>query len=529
MNYPRLDFFEEKNTQFDFLPFSLQILKGPNYIYDYVNVEACTLLDKRQSEIIGKSVSEIFPEDKEITAILDMVYTTGNDYAESKAPSISPWRQAYMHNCTSIYQPMRENTSNAITGVIISTYLSKSKITIPSLLITSDNGNALPSRESAAPNDLILELVQKNKLVEAILDSSSELIAAYDSETRFLAFNKKCEETYGLKREDILGKKFLEIFPTSSGSKMHRDLIHALAGNLVRSHEVRSAVTKRYYETLYVPLLDKNKKTYAVLVTAHDVTDHMETQNVIKEANEKLTKMNEDLLQFAFIASHDLQEPLRKIQVFSGRLKDSQGDKLDESGLLYLNKIIKVAERMSQLVSGLLEYSRTSPDKNQFQKVDLNQILNNVLYDFELVILQKQAVVNCFELPQIDAIPLQIQQMFFNIISNSLKFVSDKRPHIEIKCSRLSIDEVESSNLNRDLEYIKISVTDNGVGFEQQYADQIFNLFYRLNGKSEFEGSGIGLSICKKIINDHHGLIYATSNEGKGTTMHVVLPIQQEI
>jgi signal transduction histidine kinase len=143
------------------------------------------------------------------------------------------------------------------------------------------------------------------------------------------------------------------------------------------------------------------------------------------------------------------------------------------------------------------------------------------------MISQKHAVVDCFDLPQIDAIPLQIQQMFFNIISNSLKFISNREPHIAIKCTPLLAEEVYTFNLSKDQEYVKISVADNGIGFKQEYADQIFNLFYRLNGKSEFEGSGIGLSICKKIVNNHHGAIYATSSEGKGTTIHVILPIQQ--
>jgi PAS domain S-box-containing protein len=526
MEHLRSNSFEEKNTQINSLPFSIQMLKGPNHIYTYVNVEACGLLNRNKSEIIGKSVRDIFPNGEEMIAILDRVYTTGKEHIDSKLPVVSPVRDQALQNYTCIYQPLWETNNGAISGVIITTYMFSSEITTPSPLATSQD-TALQRLQSASTEDMVLELMQKNELVETILDSSGELIAAYDRETRFLAFNRTCEETYGVKKKDVLGKKLLDVFPSSSGSQMYHDLIQALAGNTIRSHEVMSTVTKRYYETLFVPLLDKNKQTYAVLVTAHDVTDHMETQHEIKTANEKLTKMNEDLLQFAFIASHDLQEPLRKIQIFSGRLRDTQGDKLDESGLVYVNKIIKVSQRMSELVSGLLAYSRTSRDKNQFQKVDLNEILNNVLYDFELMISQKHAVVDCFDLPQIDAIPLQIQQMFFNIISNSLKFISNREPHIAIKCTPLLAEEVYTFNLSKDQEYVKISVADNGIGFKQEYADQIFNLFYRLNGKSEFEGSGIGLSICKKIVNNHHGAIYATSSEGKGTTIHVILPIQQ--
>jgi PAS domain-containing protein len=225
MEHLRLNPFEEKNTQIDSLPFSIQMLKGPNHIYDYVNVEACRLLNRNKSDIIGKSARDIFPNGEEMIAILDRVYTTGREHKDSKLPAVSPVHNQGLQNYTCIYQPLWETNNSAISGVIITAYMFRSEMT-PSLLATSQD-IALQRLQSASTEDTVLELMQKNELIETILDSSGELIAAYDRETRFLAFNRTCEETYGVKKKDVLGKKLLDVFPSSSGSQMYHDLIQA--------------------------------------------------------------------------------------------------------------------------------------------------------------------------------------------------------------------------------------------------------------------------------------------------------------
>lgn len=259
--------------------------------------------------------------------------------------------------------------------------------------------------------------------------------------------------------------------------------------------------------------------------TIFNVSSIKTIQNELETKVRDLNQSNVDLEQFAYVASHDLQEPLRKIVSFGERLQSKGKENLTPVQLEYLNKILSATARMQNMISNLLDFSIISSTEKPFVKTDLNEILSNVLTDLEVTIHQKNAIVEYDYLPTIEAVPIQISQLFLNLISNSLKFTTpDKFPIIQITCQDLSINELIEYNLCRSNQYIKIEFQDNGIGFDNANATKLFDLFKRLRGRSEFSGSGIGLAVCKKVADRHNGLVRAYGEIGKGAVFKVILP-----
>lgn len=265
----------------------------------------------------------------------------------------------------------------------------------------------------------------------------------------------------------------------------------------------------------------------SIIIT--DLSYQKEIQRLLKLNNERLESTNaaleisnHDLQQFASVASHDLQEPLRKILIFSGLLKSRHMHELPEESLLYLEKIIASSGRMKTMIIDILTYSGLSVNYNHFEPVELNVVINEVLEDFEILIAEKGATFEIGKLPSIEANKGQIRQVFQNLIGNALKFSKpDKLPVITIK----SVEEINQSAFH---DICRISVSDNGIGFDEKYGDKIFSLFQRLNTKDKYEGSGIGLAITKKILDKHNGTITASSTENVGSEFIVSLPYKQK-
>jgi len=244
-------------------------------------------------------------------------------------------------------------------------------------------------------------------------------------------------------------------------------------------------------------------------------------------ANNNLQKNNAELAQFAYIASHDLQEPVRKINIFAKMLEDSIGD-VNPQSKNYLNKLNVSAVRMLNLIRDILAYSQLGKENEAFTAVDLNEIAHGAIADFDLIIEQKNADIHFNELPVVEAIPLQMSQLFSNLISNSLKYSrEDLPPVISIHASALQEDEAVEHGIYEAGLYYKIEFRDNGIGFQQEHAEQIFNIFQRLHGKTAYAGTGIGLAICKKIAQNHHGAIFARSDENSGAVFIILLPLNQ--
>jgi signal transduction histidine kinase len=252
--------------------------------------------------------------------------------------------------------------------------------------------------------------------------------------------------------------------------------------------------------------------------------DSAELEERVKERTLDLIKTNNELQQYAYVASHDLQEPLRKITFFSELLLKRAP--ADEASLGYLDKISNSAKRMRILINDLLNFSRLSNIEVAYERTDLNTILKEVLADFELLIAQKGATIIYDDLPVIDAVPLQMSQLFYNLISNALKFsADDRRPLIVITYMPLENDEITRYQLpNPPTAYCKIEVKDNGIGFSDKYSTKIFEIFQRLNNRSSYAGTGIGLALCKKIVENHQGRITASAVDNEGATFTVILP-----
>lgn len=274
--------------------------------------------------------------------------------------------------------------------------------------------------------------------------------------------------------------------------------------------------------------LQSTKIQDEVLVTFTDYTTLKQTQLQLEKLVEDLKRSNANLEEFAHAASHDLKEPIRKIRVFSGSLEESLGDRLNEQERRIFERMINATERMTLLVDDLLAYSHISTTPLQQEIVDLNKKINLVLSDLELQIAEKTAIIRIEPLPGVKGYRRQLQQLFQNLIGNALKYSKEGiTPEIIIRAGIVTGAAIPL-NLPEEYtgkEYHLIEVQDNGIGFEQQYAERIFQMFQRLWGKTEYSGTGIGLSIARKVVENHKGYIWAKSEPGNGATFFVALPV----
>ncbi len=295
-------------------------------------------------------------------------------------------------------------------------------------------------------------------------------------------------------------------------------LIKANFWGLLIAHQ---CTTPRQWSSFETELLGQLANQIGIALAQADLLEQ-ETQQRLE-----LARSNSELQQFASIASHDLQEPLRKIQTFSNRLKDKYAQELTEQGRDYLERMQNAAERMQTLIDDLLLLSRVTTKAQPFVQVNLNQITQEVLSDLEVRIQQCGECVTVSELPTIDADPVQMRQLLQNLISNALKFHRNGEPQI-IKVYSQNLESTElPTGGSPTLEWFQLIVEDNGIGFDEKYLDRIFNVFQRFHTRSEYEGTGMGLAICRKIAERHGGSITGKSTLGRGSKFIVTLPKKQ--
>lgn len=358
--------------------------------------------------------------------------------------------------------------------------------------------------------------------------------------------NEKMIEIWGRPAKDVLNKPIFESLPEVKDQGFDK-LLHGvyttgetfsangLPASLIRNNKLENIFLNFVYE----PYREGDGRITGVLAVAVDVTSEILAKNKIEEivnkrtkelaeANENLRKSNDELAQFAYVASHDLQEPLRKITTFSNLLENNLGEIIDDKSKNYLDKINGSTKRMSTLIKDVLTYSALIKDSKVLRNVDLNQIVRHVLGDYDLLIGQKNAQITVESLPEIEAIPIQMEQLFGNIVGNSLKFTRDKiRPEIKIKAMKLNVDEIKKLGLNFLTEYYTIQIIDNGIGFKHENSIQIFDIFKRLHRTPNYQGTGIGLAMCKKIVLNHNGEINALGSSENGAVFNIILPKKQ--
>jgi len=295
------------------------------------------------------------------------------------------------------------------------------------------------------------------------------------------------------------------------------------------------AVFAELYKKNHLLLAQEQKLVAANKLLEKEIQEKIQSERKVIQLNKQLMdhitqlkSVNEELERFAYVASHDLQEPLRKIILFSNQLAIKYNAILKEEGCNSIDRIMKSSERMQLLIRNILSFSKSSTNPGAFEETDLNGLLDGLLSDLEISIEQKNAIITIDRLPVVKVVPDQIRQLFQNLIINALKFSKqDVPPEIHIyaeKTKGMQINDHVKEELY-DKDFFTIHIKDNGIGFEQKYADEIFTLFKRLNSYDKYEGTGIGLSICKKIVEQHKGYISAHSVVGTGTTFIIALPV----
>lgn len=375
------------------------------------------------------------------------------------------------------------------------------------------------------------KIEESRDYLSSIMESLPQMAFAASATGEVTYVNKQWKDYTGLKNEldhlwmTLLYPNDAEAFiaqwnaAVTSGITFEREARYKKHSGEFRWHFIRA-----------VPIVNAGNQIAKWVGTCTDIHDQklsLEGLEIkVSERTRDLQRSNVELQQFAYIASHDLQEPLRKIATFTELLSNNLGNDIDEKSKSYLGKITASARRMLALIQGVLNFSQLSRGEEFFDMVDLNEVIAEVKSDFELTIVEKGARVHAERLPFIPGIRLQLVQLFSNLLSNALKFSKPgKYPEIFIKVCDLALREVSDyPALNPRRPYICLEFKDNGIGFSQEYAEQVFVIFQRLNDRQSYTGTGIGLALCKRIVLNHKGEIYARSKPGEGSSFYIILP-----
>lgn len=385
-------------------------------------------------------------------------------------------------------------------------------------LHTVNSENQLRIKEVSDLNDDLNNYFRSSEIGQVFIDKNL-LIRKYTPAATYLI---------NLVESDI-GRPLAHI----SDNILHSELLNDVKQVLHNGDAINRTIELErdaWYQMKILPYLREARYIDGIVLIFLDITGIKRAERVIKKANQELKELNESLLRsnrelehFAYITSHDLQEPLRKIRTFANLTERSFHDV--NTAKIYLDKINKAASRMSLLIKDVLSYSKltVSPERN-FEVFALNQVFDPVMEDFEHLINEKKATVRIDCVHSVKGIPLQIEQLFSNLLSNSLKFC-EQEPQIEVRSEKIEREEASCiPGLREQYEYIKVTFSDNGIGFGVEYAEKIFTIFQRLHSKDKYEGTGIGLALCKRIVENHDGAIFATSVADCGATFIIYLP-----
>lgn len=380
----------------------------------------------------------------------------------------------------------------------------------------------------------------ENKL-RSLLENSSDITTVVDEKGYFEYISPAMEKFVGFSNQELTKSSMYRLVHPDDKLKLNQAYLENV-GNYGKNTNLEYRIkhadgTWRDIDGIGQLFYDEESKSSRVLINARDVTGRKADELRLREYTAKLQSSNRELQDFAFVASHDLQEPLRKVQAFGDRLADKYADKLGENGLDYLARMQSASRRMQTLINDLLTFSRVTTQAKPFVAHNLNKILTDVISDLEVKIEDTKAEVIVQDLPKFEMDTTQMRQLFQNLIGNGLKFVKPEvSPVVKIwseinepkdlhTTSASAYDFTKTNELPQG--FCRIYVEDNGIGFDEKYLDRIFTVFQRLHGRTEYEGSGVGLAVCRKIVERHNGHITATSNLGNGAKFIITLPLTQ--
>jgi len=485
------------------IPLPICFLKGRECIFTYVNPEYTKLFNYK--ELLGRSLFEAFPEaeGQPFYDLMQEVMQTGIPFEGKEFPIYADFNNGEKPTLRYVdfsYTPYR-NSLGVIEGIVCCSY------------------------------DVTEQVLARKKVEEvrdtlnAILEALPQMAWTADAQGHVNYYNHGWYNYTGQTYEQALGKGWLSIIHEDDVHYMKRHWQESVALGIPCHKEARYRKYTgeyRWHLTKAVPIYNSSGDIMLWSGTCTDIHDQkMQTEELekrVQERTQELQQSNYELEQFAHVASHDLQEPLRKIKIYAEMIRASSFEKLDGASQRQIEKIHDAAQRMSGSLKALLEFTHLKKEE-QFVLVDLNVTLAHVLNDLELAISQKGALIELEELPTLQAVPHQMHQLFYNLINNALKFTkADTTPHIRVQVRTLE------AALKGDGLYYEIAVSDNGIGFEQKYADQIFTIFQRLHDRSAYSGTGIGLSLCKRVVQNHGGSIHALSQPNQGATFIILLP-----
>lgn len=369
-------------------------------------------------------------------------------------------------------------------------------------------------------------------ILDHSLDGIMALSAVYDEKGSIIDFewmlaNFISTQTLGKDVGDLTGRRLLDVVPDARYNGLFSIYKEVVEVGVSQQFEREfNLLGDKYWFYMAAVRLDDG-----LIVTYTDITEKKAAENKLTQYAEELKRSNQDLEQFAYVASHDLQEPLRKIRAFGDRIVSQYEDKLDETGIEYIKRMQLASARMQKIIEDLLSFSRISSGNDEFETIAIAAVLNEVVDDLEGQIMRERAQVKIQMTGEIEGNRGQIRRLFQNLISNAIKFHKpDGSPVVEITSSVVdaAAAEREFGFLLAESSYLRVVVKDNGIGFDEKYADKIFNIFQRLHGRGEFEGTGIGLAICRKIMQNHRGYIYASSTLNVGSEFVLIFPLSQK-
>ena len=484
-------------------PVAMCILKGKKHFVEIANERMLELWGKQASEIVGKNLIDGLREieGQGFDLLLDYVFESGKTY---KAYDVS------------VNLPRGESMQTVYVDFVYEAFRAKDGTIEGVIVVATDVTEQVLARK---------KIEQAEESARLAIESADLGKYEVDLRTDAIKVSERFNEIWGV--TDYMPRQ-------SYSSYIHPDDLEIRA----KAHRESLETGYLFYEARLIwddhsihwirvkgkIVYDDDGKPLTLLGVVQDINDQKlfaeELQKQVKERTAELHRSNEDLLHFAHVASHDLKEPIRKIKVFGNMLAEEFSGLLPERGLNHLAKIQNATDRMFAMIEGVLSYSTLNAGEQPIEKVDLNQILSDIKDDLEVVIQSKQATFKGAPFPVIEGASVLIYQLFYNLINNALKFSKpDRAPLIAYYHSFINSDGID---------YVEITIADNGIGLEQQYAQQIFNPFSRLHGKDQYEGTGLGLALCKKIVERHHGRISATGVRDEGAVFTIMLPVKQQ-